>query len=141
VLVLSRQKDETIMIGDDVEITVVDIRGDKVRLGIKAPPHIPVHRKEVYEAIKRENRAAAQVSPDDLKSVATSRTPKTGPGPQPPAAAPAPIPPVIEPTQEADPNGSKSRRPGKPADSNNASSNHGKSVEHSGGEGTPPTGS
>ena len=72
-LVLSRQKDETIMIGDDVEITVVDIRGDKVTLGIKAPPHIPVHRKEVYEAIKRENRAASQVNPDDLKSVANSR--------------------------------------------------------------------
>lgn len=65
-LVLSRQRDETIMIGDDVEITVVDIRGDKVRLGITAPPHIPVHRKEVYEAIKRENRAAANIKPEDL---------------------------------------------------------------------------
>ena len=53
-LVLSRQRDETIMIGDDIEITVVDIRGEKVRLGINAPPHVPVHRKEVYEAIKRE---------------------------------------------------------------------------------------
>ena len=71
-LVLSRQKDETIMIGDDVEITVVDIRGDKVRLGIKAPLHIPVHRKEVYEAIKRENKSASQVSPDDLKKVTNS---------------------------------------------------------------------
>ena len=71
-LVLSRQKDETIMIGDDVEITVVDIRGDKVRLGIKAPPHIPVHRKEVYEAIQQENRAAANVSPDDIQSVSTT---------------------------------------------------------------------
>ena len=59
-LVLSRQKDETIMIGDDVEITVVDIRGDKVRIGITAPPHIPVHRKEVYEAIKREKQQKAQ---------------------------------------------------------------------------------
>lgn len=66
-LVLSRQRDETIMIGDDVEITVVDIRGDKVRLGITAPAHIPVHRKEVYEAIKRENREAAQVDLDDLE--------------------------------------------------------------------------
>ncbi len=56
-LVLSRQRDETIMIGDDIEITVVDIRGDKVRLGINAPPHVPVHRKEVYEAIKREKQA------------------------------------------------------------------------------------
>jgi len=59
-LVLSRQRDETIMIGDDIEITVVDIRGDKVRLGITAPSSVPVHRKEVYEAIKRENREASQ---------------------------------------------------------------------------------
>ncbi len=65
-LVLSRQRDETIMIGDDVEITVVDIRGDKVRIGINAPTHIPVHRKEVYDAIKRENRAAANIKPEDL---------------------------------------------------------------------------
>ena len=57
-LVLSRQRDETIVIGDDIEITVVDIRGEKVRLGINAPPHISVHRKEVYEAMKRESQAA-----------------------------------------------------------------------------------
>jgi carbon storage regulator len=60
-LVLSRHRDESIMIGDDVVITVVDIRGDKVRLGIDAPQHIPVHRQEVYEAIKRENQKANQV--------------------------------------------------------------------------------
>ncbi len=65
-LVLSRQRDETIMIGDDVQITIVDIRGDKVRIGITAPTHIPVHRKEVYEAIQRENRAAAGLKPEDL---------------------------------------------------------------------------
>lgn len=53
-LVLSRQKDESIMIGDNVEITIVDVRGDKVRLGITAPKEIPVHRLEVYEAIQRE---------------------------------------------------------------------------------------
>jgi carbon storage regulator len=53
-LVLSRQKDESIMIGDDVEVIIVDVRGDKVRLGITAPRNIPVHRREVYEAIKRE---------------------------------------------------------------------------------------
>ncbi len=53
-LVLSRRKDESIMIGDDVEITIVDIRGDKVRLGITAPKTIPVHRREIYEAIQRE---------------------------------------------------------------------------------------
>jgi len=53
-LVLSRKKDETIMIGDNIEITIVDVRGDKVRVGINAPKEIPVHRKEVYEAIKKE---------------------------------------------------------------------------------------
>ena len=63
-LVLSRQRDETIMIGDDIEVTVVDIRGDKVRLGITAPREISVHRKEVYDAIRRENREAAQVKPE-----------------------------------------------------------------------------
>jgi carbon storage regulator len=52
-LVLSRHKNEKIIIGDDVEITIVDIRGDKVRIGIDAPQEIPVHRKEVYDAIKR----------------------------------------------------------------------------------------
>jgi carbon storage regulator len=57
-LVLSRQKDESIVIGDDVEVTIVDVRGDKVRLGITAPKHISVHRKEVYEAIQREKKAA-----------------------------------------------------------------------------------
>jgi len=53
-LVLSRQKNESIMVGDDVEITIVDVRGDKVRLGITAPKKISVHRKEIYEAIQRE---------------------------------------------------------------------------------------
>ena len=58
-LVLSRQKDESIMIGDDVKITIVDVRGDKVRLGISAPKEIPVHRIEIYEAIQREKRGEA----------------------------------------------------------------------------------
>ena len=53
-LVLSRQKDESIMIGDDVEITIVDVRGDRVRLGIVAPKTVSVHRKEIYEVIQRE---------------------------------------------------------------------------------------
>jgi carbon storage regulator len=52
-LVLSRHRDESIMIGD-VEVTIVDIRGDKVRLGIEAPIDVPVHRREVYDAIQRE---------------------------------------------------------------------------------------
>jgi len=67
-LVLSRQRDETIMIGDHVEITVVDIRGDKVRLGINAPREVKVHRKEVYDAIKRENAEAQGVQVEDLKA-------------------------------------------------------------------------
>lgn len=53
-LVLSRQLEESIMIGDEIFIKVVDIRGDKVRLGIVAPTEIPVHRQEVYEAIMRQ---------------------------------------------------------------------------------------
>jgi carbon storage regulator len=53
-LVLSRQRDESIMIGDDVEIIIVDVRGDKVRLGITAPKSVPVHRREIYDAIQRE---------------------------------------------------------------------------------------
>ena len=61
-LVLSRQRDETIMIGDDVQVTVVDIRGDKVRLGIDAPTDIPVHRQEVYDAIQREKNAKKDAS-------------------------------------------------------------------------------
>jgi carbon storage regulator len=62
-LVLSRQRDESIVIGDKVVVTIVDIRGDKVRLGIEAPGEIPVHRQEVYEAIQRENRKAGQLQP------------------------------------------------------------------------------
>jgi carbon storage regulator len=84
-LVLSRQRDETIMIGDDIEVTVVDIRGDKVRLGINAPREISVHRKEVYDAIRRENRAAAQVKPEDVSGV--GKAPST---PSTPAAPKAP---------------------------------------------------
>lgn len=61
-LVLSRLRNEVIMIGDDIEIKIVDIRGDKIRLGITAPKNVPVHRKEVYETIKRENKKAALLS-------------------------------------------------------------------------------
>jgi carbon storage regulator len=69
-LVLSRHRDESIIIGDDIVITVVDIRGDKVRLGINAPVEIPVHRQEVYEAIQRENRQAAQMDPNAARDTA-----------------------------------------------------------------------
>ena len=64
-LVLSRHRDESIMIGDEIVVTIVDIRGDKVRLGIQAPTDIPVHRREVFDAIQRENRRAAELTPND----------------------------------------------------------------------------
>jgi len=95
-LVLSRQRDETIMIGDDIEITIVDVRGEKVRLGINAPTHIAVHRKEVYAAITRENAEAARITGDDLRSlqppappgVATPSRAAELATPRPPGAAP-----------------------------------------------------
>ena len=67
-LVLSRQRDESIIIGDNIKITIVDIRGDKVRLGIEAPKEVPVHREEVYKAIQQENANAKEpdVAPDSL---------------------------------------------------------------------------
>ena len=68
-LVLSRQRDESIMIGDNIVVTIVDIRGDKVRLGINAPTEIPVHRQEIYEAIQRENLRASRVDPKDTRSL------------------------------------------------------------------------
>lgn len=58
-LVLSRKKNESIYIGDNIEIMVIDIRGDKVRLGIKAPRHIPVYRQEIHDAIQREKQRSA----------------------------------------------------------------------------------
>lgn len=76
-LVLSRQRDESIMIGDNIVVTIVDIRGDKVRLGINAPTEIPVHRQEIYEAIQRENQRASRVDPKDTRSLGrTSPTAK-----------------------------------------------------------------
>ncbi len=68
-LVLSRQRDESIIIGDEIVITIVDIRGDKVRLGIEAPTEIPVHRQEVYEIIQRENLRSKQLSRNDEQPV------------------------------------------------------------------------
>jgi carbon storage regulator len=70
-LVLSRKKNESIVINDDITIVVVEIRGDKVRLGVEAPKEVPVHRREVYDAIKRSeneqrgNRSSAIESSDE----------------------------------------------------------------------------
>jgi carbon storage regulator len=61
-LVLSRKKNESIVINNDITIVVVEIRGDKVRLGVEAPKEVPVHRREVYEAIKRSEMAQNQES-------------------------------------------------------------------------------
>jgi carbon storage regulator len=61
------------MIGDNIVITVVDIRGDKVRLGINAPTEIPVHRQEVYEAIQRENLRASRLEPQDVRDLGKNR--------------------------------------------------------------------
>ena len=71
-LVLSRKKNESIVINDDITIVVVEIRGDKVRLGVEAPKEVPVHRREVYDAIKRSEQAKDskqdQVEPNSAAS-------------------------------------------------------------------------
>ena len=84
-LVLSRQRDESIMIGDDVEIIIVDVRGDKVRLGITAPKNIPVHRREIYDAIQREKREAKDAQKQQEKKPQTQpeKEPQTQPEKEP----------------------------------------------------------
>lgn len=87
-LVLSRKRDESIRIGDLVTVTVIEIRGDKVRLGIQNPPDVPVHRQEVWEAIHQET------SPYSSQSTADYMSSSVRAAPPPPAAlppAPAPI--------------------------------------------------
>ena len=87
-LVLTRQRDQTVMIGDEIEVAVVDIRGDKVRLGISAPRSVSVHRKEIYDQIRRENQEAAALQPVDVESALT----KSPPHPFPRLAEPPPPP-------------------------------------------------
>lgn len=72
-LVLSRYKDQSIYIGDDIVVTIVDVRGDRIRLGIEAPSNVPVHRQEIYEAIRREN-AASDVDEGVVCAVAVDGT-------------------------------------------------------------------
>ncbi len=67
-LILSRKKNERIIIGDDITIIVVEIRGDKVRLGIEAPKEVPVHRKEVFDSIQKEKGGDVTSHLRDLKS-------------------------------------------------------------------------
>jgi carbon storage regulator len=64
-LVLSRKKNESIVINDDITIVVVEIRGDKVRLGVEAPKEVPVHRREVFDAIRRNESAAGSKAKED----------------------------------------------------------------------------
>lgn len=64
-LVLSRKKNESIVINNEITVVVVEIRGDKVRLGIEAPKEVPVHRREVYEAIKRSEVPGESSAPSD----------------------------------------------------------------------------
>lgn len=68
-LVLSRKRDESIIIGDDVVITVVDIKGEQVKIGVTAPKTVSIHRKEVYEAIQEENKAASQTPMQNLSGL------------------------------------------------------------------------
>jgi len=68
-LVLTRKKGQSIMVGEDIEITVVDIQGDQIRLGIEAPRNVAIHRKEVFTEIQEENKIAAEVNPERLKGI------------------------------------------------------------------------
>ncbi|GAB3802869.1 carbon storage regulator CsrA [Virgibacillus kimchii] len=66
-LVLTRKKNESIQIGEDIEIKVLGIEGDQIKLGIHAPKSFDIHRKEIYEAIQKENNEAANISLDMLE--------------------------------------------------------------------------
>jgi len=80
-LVLSRKKDESIVINNDITIVVVEIRGDKVRLGVEAPKEVPVHRREVFEAIARGEPIdvpAASAGTETTDSVSEAGTPEQG---------------------------------------------------------------
>lgn len=71
-LVLTRKRDESIIIGDNIKVTVVDVRGDQVKIGIDAPRSISVHREEIYNEIQAENRRAAlraEASVDEMKQL------------------------------------------------------------------------
>ena len=69
-LIITRRSGEKVMLGDDIVLHVMEIVGNSVRVGIQAPRSLPVYREEIWEAVKEENRAAAQVSPDSLPTPA-----------------------------------------------------------------------
>lgn len=91
-LVLTRQANQSIMIGTDIVVTVLEVRGDQVRIGVRAPRSISVHREEVFAQLEAANRAAAAPSPDALAQVARLRPP---------------VPPPASPTGSADHPGSE----------------------------------
>lgn len=68
-LVLTRKKNESIIINDNIEITIVDVQGEQVRIGINAPKSVSVYRKEIYLEIQEENKKAAEVKNIDLKNL------------------------------------------------------------------------
>ena len=70
-LVLARRLNESIMIGDEIEVVIIDIKGDQVKLGIRAPKRVTVHRKEIYDEIKRENIAAmdSKINPEEISGL------------------------------------------------------------------------
>jgi carbon storage regulator len=80
VLILSRRVNESIVINDDVIVTVLEVRGDQVRLGIRAPRHVTVHREEVQREIVEENRQAAAAAPRAASSVRRLPRPPGNPG-------------------------------------------------------------
>ena len=65
-LVLTRKLHQSIVIGDGIEVVVLEVRGEQVRIGIKAPKNVAVHRKEIYDQIQEENRSASDVRPEDV---------------------------------------------------------------------------
>lgn len=97
-LVVSRKPGERLLIGESVEVTVLSIRGDQVSLGVSAPREVPIHRQELLDRIRRENRRAAALGADDVRQMGASLrarlAPPAAPGPSaaPAEAAPQPSP-------------------------------------------------